>query len=93
MFREFTRCSRAGFALSVAIGAIIILTSASLSVATGTMLILKAGLVLGLAGARLSEAVYSNSCPWSRAGLESMVLALVGVLLVVADDLALGMLA
>lgn len=91
MFTEFSRCSQKAFLLSLLTGAIIILGSAGLMAATGNALFLKAGLVLGLAGSRLAEAAFSHSCPMSRAGLEGVVLALVGVLLVAADDIITGL--
>ena len=89
MFKEFTRCSNTGFALSILLGAAVILASAGLTAVTGNVLVLKAGLVLGLIGARLTEAIYSHNCQWSKAGIESIVLGLVGVILVVVDDFAL----
>lgn len=93
MFKEFTRCSRVGFGLSVLSGGAIILLFAGLAVATGSVAYMKFGLVLGLACARLAEGIYSKNCPWSKAGLEGAVLALIGTVLVLADDLVISRLA
>lgn len=92
MFKEFSRCSRRGFILSVITGAGIIAVFAGISVLISKPVYLKAGLVIGLAGARLAEAFFSRSCSLSRAGMEGAVLAIVGILLVIADDLLTGLL-
>lgn len=91
MFKEFSRCSRKGFIVSVLAGAATILVFAVLSALTGNSYLLKSGFVVGLVGARLAEVLFSRSCSLSRAGFEGAVLALVGILLVAADDLLTGL--
>lgn len=86
MFKEFSRCSRKGFILSLVTGGTIILCAAGLLLLSGNILFLKAGFIVGLICARLAEVIYSRSCPWSKAGLESLVLALTGVVLVAVDE-------
>lgn len=93
MFKEFSRCSHKGFILSLLAGGVIILVFAVLSALIGNSYLPKAGFVVGLIGARLTEALFSRSCSLSRAGFEGAVLALVGILLVAADDLLTGLLA
>jgi len=86
MFKEFSRCSRKGFVLSVMAGGVTILVFAGLSALIGNSNILKVGLIVGLVVSRLAEALFSHSCAWSRVGLEGTVLALTGIALVAADD-------
>lgn len=87
MFKEFSRCSRRGFVLSLLTGGAVILAAAGLMYVSGNAMFLKAGFIFALAGARLAEVIYSRSCPWTKACLESAVLSLAGMVLVVADDL------
>lgn len=91
MFKEFSRCSRKGFIVSVLTGGTTILVFAVLSSLTGNSYLLKAGFVVGLVGARLAEVVYSRNCSFPRAGFEGAVLALVGILLLAADGLLTGL--
>ena len=57
VFREFSQCSHTSFILAVAAGALCIAALAVVTAVTGNALFIKAGLVLGLFVARLSEAV------------------------------------
>lgn len=93
MFKEFASCTRKGFVYSVLAGGALILAFAAVSVLTGNTLFLKAGLIAGLAGSRLAEAAFSRRCPWSKACLEGSILALIGVVLVAADDYIMDLLA
>jgi len=87
VFREFSQCSHTSFILAVAAGALCIAALAVVTAVTGNALFIKAGLVLGLFVARLSEAVRARNCSLAKAGLEGIILAVLGVLLVAADDL------
>lgn len=93
MFKEFSLCSPRGFALSLLAGAVIIAVFAALSAAVGNTYFLKLGFSFGLMGARFAEGLVSRSCPLAKVSLEGAVLALMGFLLVIADDLLAGLLA
>lgn len=93
VFKEFSRCSLKGFVLSVLAGGAVILVFAGLALATGHTLFLRLGLVIGLACARWAEVLYSRNCSLSRVGIESAVLALLGLVLITADDIIAGFLA
>jgi hypothetical protein len=91
LFKEFSRCSPRGFMLSLLAGAAVIGVFAVLASALGNFNLLKAGFILGLIGARFAEGLFSRSCSPAKVGLEGAVLALVGVGLVIVDDLLIGL--
>ena len=88
MFKEFTRCSWRGFGIALFAGIGVLMVAAVAAVLVGSPLVLQTGLVVALVGARLAEAGFSHNCSWSKAGVDSAVLAMGGVLLIAADELA-----
>ncbi|MTI96321.1 MAG: hypothetical protein FH749_12735 [Firmicutes bacterium] len=86
MFKEFMRISWRGTGIALLGGTVGMLVMGIVYRFTGFAFAPHLIFAVGLVGARIAEALYSHNCCFRKALTEGGILALLGILLVYAED-------